>query len=94
MGLAIKIPIKDEFGDTLVTPTAIPVPEPVGRTRALRKRKNPVYFTSRFEGKSHDPPSVGHIHITVQDGGELACDKYYSEPRPRRCCCYLRCRRC
>ena len=77
------VPIKDEFHgvpiseDTVPTPVPTPEPEPLGRGK--RTRTKPVIFSPKLKGKSHDTPSrSGHIHISVQEGDELSCDKYYS----------------
>ena len=72
--------VKDEFGDVpgISEPPTVPptVPEPE-TGRGKRARKKPVLFSPKHTGKSHDSPRKGHIHVSIQEGDELACDQYY-----------------
>ena len=78
----VRIKMESEF--PTVDPNAAdvptqdtPAPEPeLGRGRRVRKQTQ--IFSPKFKGQSHDDATHGHIHITVQDGEELSCDKYYA----------------
>ena len=60
-----------------VSTQSTPAPKPeLGRGHRVRKQTQ--IFSPKFKGQSHDDVTHGHIHITVQDGEQLSCDKYYT----------------
>ena len=45
--------------------------------RGTRARKKPVLFSPKYTGKSHDSLRKSNIHVSIQEGNELACNQYY-----------------